>query len=276
MTAVLGLDGTAPIIDAQLALEGAILTVVAAAFAPITIVIARRLFPGRRVFFARWGFSHVVLAAAVHVLLSIVVGATMALASAEDVPIEVQLVASAFVQGAVVALIFYWAHKRDPAGIRSLGLWQGRWGRAALTGVVVYLMCLPGLIGLILTWPWLVTRLGEVYEPQSFVADFQASTGAALWLAVGMAIVVIPLLEEILFRGFLQPLLVQNFRDKGGIVLTSALFAVMHGTSAFLPIFGLSLILGAVMLRTQRIAAVWAIHALHNGLQVALLLSFEN
>ena len=85
-----------------------------------------------------------------------------------------------------------------------------------------------------------------------------------------------PLLEEVLFRGFLQPLLVQNFRDKGGIVLTSALFAVMHGTSAFLPIFGLSLILGAVMLRTQRLTAVWAIHALHNGLQVALLLSLES
>jgi len=39
-----------------------------------------------------------------------------------------------------------------------------------------------------------------------------------------------------------------------------------------MPIFGIALVLGGVMLRTQRLLAVWAIHALHNGLQVAMIL----
>ena len=41
--------------------------------------------------------------------------------------------------------------------------------------------------------------------------------------------------------------------------------------SSFLPIFALSLVLGAVMLRTQRIFAAWAVHAAHNGLMVGML-----
>jgi hypothetical protein len=84
----------------------------------------------------------------------------------------------------------------------------------------------------------------------------------------------LPFVEELFFRGFLQPLLVQNFRDKGGVVLTAAIFGALHGASSFLPIFGLALVLGGVMLRTQRLMAAWAIHALHNGLQIGLILLF--
>ncbi len=63
-------------------------------------------------------------------------------------------------------------------------------------------------------------------------------------------------------------------RDAGRSILcrdTPQGLAALHGPSAFLPIFGLSLVLGAVMLRTQRLVAAWGIHALHNGIQVAAL-----
>ncbi len=80
-----------------------------------------------------------------------------------------------------------------------------------------------------------------------------------------------PLLEEIIFRGFLQPLFVQNFGAIGGIGATSFLFAAVHGGSAFLPIFLLSTMIGAVMLRTQRLTAAWLLHALNNGTMLALM-----
>jgi membrane protease YdiL (CAAX protease family) len=54
-------------------------------------------------------------------------------------------------------------------------------------------------------------------------------------------------------------------------VLTSVLFAGLHGGSAFLPIFGLSLVLGALMLRTGRLASVAVVHALHNGAMLVLV-----
>jgi len=87
-------------------------------------------------------------------------------------------------------------------------------------------------------------------------------------------VAVIPLFEEVMFRGFLQPLLVQNLGDRGGVALTSFVFALLHGASSILPIFGLSLVLGGIMLRTQRLAAPWAVHALHNGLMLVLLFLF--
>jgi membrane protease YdiL (CAAX protease family) len=257
----------------EVALTGAILVAGVAAFAPLTIAIAKRLYPGRIVFFARWGFSHVLLGLFVFLALSLVVAKGLVPDSGEgEPPLELVLTASAFVQGVVVALIAYWAAKRDPEGVRSLGLWPGNWARALGVGLLVYLLFLPGIFGLELCWPWLVTRLGETFEPQSIEAGFLELAGLRLWVAIALAVFVLPLFEEVLFRAFLQPLLVQNFRDYGGVVLTSVIFAGLHGTSAFLPIFGLSLVLGGVMLRTQRLIAVWGIHAAHNGIQVALLL----
>ena len=84
-------------------------------------------------------------------------------------------------------------------------------------------------------------------------------------------IVVLPFFEELIFRGFLQPLLVQNLGDRGGVFLTSLVFALPHGDSAFLPIFGLALLLGSLKLRTQRLSAPFAVHALHNAIVFALL-----
>jgi len=83
---------------------------------------------------------------------------------------------------------------------------------------------------------------------------------------------VVTFFEELIFRGFLQPFLVQNFRDVGGVVLTSLIFALLHGGVAFGPIFALSLLLGGVALRTRRLWASWAMHAAHNGLMLALFL----
>lgn len=256
--------------SARSALAGAILATCGVAFTPVTLALARRFFPRQRVFFARWGFSHVLLAAVLYVVLGAVFSESLDAASA---PLPIQLVAGAAAQGTVCAVVGYWAVKRDPSGARALGLWPGSQLRAVLVGLGSYLSSLPGLLGLALLSPWLVTRLGGSYEPQTYVEGFQHLSGAELWVAVPLAVLVIPLFEEILFRAFLQPLLVKNFRDRGGVVLTAALFAALHGPSAFLVIFGLALLLGGVMLRTQRLAAVWAVHAAHNGLQVALILS---
>jgi membrane protease YdiL (CAAX protease family) len=45
-------------------------------------------------------------------------------------------------------------------------------------------------------------------------------------------------------------------------------FAALHGTEGIVPIFALSLLLGAIMLRTQRLTAAWAVHAAYNALVI--------
>jgi membrane protease YdiL (CAAX protease family) len=248
---------------------GAVLVVVGLSLAPLTILVARRIFPGRNVVFARWGFSHVFG-------VVLVGGGMLGLSQwiwpvrADPLDLQVEFVRMAAVLGAVVALIARFAYRLDPEGWRALGLWRGMHARAVATGGVAYVLSWPTLVGLGFVWPWILGKLGIEFEPQSALEAFHTLPRDRIALIVVLGVVVLPFFEEVLFRAFLQPLLVQNFSEKGGVVLTSLFFAAMHGESAFLPVFGLSVVLGSVMLRTQRLTAVWAVHALNNALAFAL------
>ena len=77
---------------------------------------------------------------------------------------------------------------------------------------------------------------------------------------------------ELLFRGFLLPVLVRYLGTAWGIVGTSLLFGILHGVDFVVPITGLALLLGWVRLRTGRLAAAWTVHALHNGVTVVFLI----
>lgn len=251
---------------------GAVLVATALALAPLTVLAVRRIFPGRTIVFARWGFSHVAQLAILGAGL-----AWLAWLVLPGEPVEeggsplAPLVRAAAILAAACGFIAWAAHRLDPDGLRCLGLRRGRHLSAVVAGVVAYAMSLPGILGLGLLWPWFLVRTGAGFELPEVARTMIALPPQDRPLAIALAVVLMPLLEEIVFRVFLQPLLVQNLSDKLGIVATSLIFAALHGTSAFLPIFGLSLVLGSVMLRTQRLSAVWAIHALHNGLVLAAM-----
>ena len=82
-------------------------------------------------------------------------------------------------------------------------------------------------------------------------------------------VVLVPLLEEVLFRGFLQSALRVALGPVPSIVAASLLFAIVHDIQSALPVFIVGLTLGVIFERTGSIwASGWA-HALFNGLQVA-------
>jgi membrane protease YdiL (CAAX protease family) len=252
---------------------GLLVVVLCAITAPLCIAIARRIFPGRNVVFARWGFSHVAAAFAIGLAALLV---TSLVPRPDDEPVAdpvANLCAGVFVTGLVAAYVARTAEAVEPAGERALGLSAGRVGRAIGVGLFAYVWFVPAILGLYSLWPWLLDRLGEDVEAQDLQRLLPELAGWRLAAFVILAAAVVPLLEEIVFRSFLQPLLVQNLNEPAGVGLTSFVFAALHGTSAFLPIFALSLLLGAVMLRTQRLAAVWAVHALHNGLTLSYVLA---
>ena len=257
-------------IGTTLALAGLVAAVLGLATAPLCAAVVRRLVPGRNVVFVRWGFSHV--------LLAIVTGVTaLAVTTLFPAPAKfdalVEVLRSVVVLGSVAALVAFVAERLDPLGDRSLGLWPGGQLRAVGVALLAYAWFLPAVFGLGFTWPWILERLGESHELQAMLTALPELGTGGLVVFVLCTVVIVPLFEEVVFRGFLQPLLVQNLNDTAGVVMTSLVFAMLHGTSAFLPIFALSLVLGAVMLRTQRLVAVWAVHALHNGVTLALFLA---
>ena len=81
--------------------------------------------------------------------------------------------------------------------------------------------------------------------------------------------------EELLFRGLLQRDLAKVFGVKGGLILASLIFAVMHLTWRSLPelafVFIAGLILGALYWKTKNLALPIIVHGANNVMLVAVL-----
>jgi len=245
----------------------AILLATSLALAPVATHVVRSICRERVVFFARWGFSHLGLA---------LVLAVLAIAAASRFPVEGvvgSLLVMMLILGLVAAYVVAIANRLQPEG------WRALWGRgpgtarAVAAGLATYAMLVPGIFGAQLLWRGLYEAFDWPWVPQEALEAITGLGGPELLAAFVLAVLVQPLLEETLFRGFVQPLLVQNFSDVGGVVLTSVLFASVHGVEHFLPIFCLSLLLGALMLRTRKLASVWFLHGLHNAIALGLVLA---
>ena len=252
---------------------GLVLAASALALAPLIVLIARRIFPGTETAVRRWGFLD-----AGAVLVCIVAALPLAsrlfpIAEGQNplVPALARMACGLGVGCVVAGLI---ARRNEPEGLRALGFPRGRLFDAAVAGVTSYLLFLPGIVGLMLAWTWILRQIDPSAGSQPAVRWALELEPGNRWPAVVLGVLVVPFLEELLFRGFLQPLLVRTLRERAGLVLTALCFALLHGAVAGVPIFALALLLGGVMLRTQRIAATWCVHALHNALVFATLFWF--
>jgi membrane protease YdiL (CAAX protease family) len=156
---------------------------------------------------------------------------------------------------------------------RAFGLWPGHL-RAARQGAIFCLASLPVLD--------MVSRLSErLYRafdvrplPQP-VAELVVRTDSTfiLSLLVVTVVVVAPVFEEILFRGFSYPALKQRLGTWRATVIISAAFGLIHfHAPSLLPLFILSIGLGLVYELTGSLLAPITMHALFNLTNVAFLL----
>ena len=238
------------------------------ALLPVLWVAAARVFPEHQGCFARWGFSHVLVAALV--LLTAMQAATYLPGEGTGALLLHQTLAWL----PAVGYLLWVAVRLDPAGSRALGLDPTRAAAAAALGLLFLLGLLPVLWGAQVAWPALCEWLDIGPPPEDLGRSIAALEGGALWAGLLIAVVVIPFFEELAFRGFLQPLLVQNVGPLAGVVLTSFVFAALHGAYAFGTIFVLSLILGAAMWRTRRLLSPWLVHAVYNAVGLAIWIHF--
>ena len=93
---------------------------------------------------------------------------------------------------------------------------------------------------------------------------------APFLLNVGLAAIVVPVIEELIYRGVGFTLLAQ-FGDVAAIVVTSLAFALAHGILDGLPVFFvIGAALATVRSRTQSIYPCMLMHGLFNAVQVVL------
>ncbi len=164
-----------------------------------------------------------------------------------------------------------WAWARGNPG--TLGLGRRGLSGAWATGSGLWLLCLPLFYGLAMVWQWTLLHWPDVVPTQAWVGYFGDAGGAPLAVAALLGIVVVPFLEEVLFRGLLQPALVSRLGARPGILLGALLFALLHGLASFVPVLALALLLGELRQRTGSLWASYAAHLFHNGLQIAILAS---
>lgn len=248
---------------------GLLLVLSAIAVAPLVSHVARRVHPGRNIVFARHGFSHVAV-----VVLVVLAASALAAPVVERAGggLLAQLLGGAFGFAAGVLYVAHAQARLDPDGWRALGLRPGtNHATAIAVGLGSWLVFLPAFFGLGFAWLW-AARTFELGDPaQPIARDFLALESGERFLPLFMGIAVVPLFEEVLFRAFLQPLLVQNLRERAGVATCAIVFGALHGEAAFLQVTGLAIVLGAVMLRTQSLLATWAVHAAHNAFMFWLM-----
>ena len=119
----------------------------------------------------------------------------------------------------------------------------------------------------------LLAGVGPFARASIAAAAPEAEARLSVAVLLVTSVVGAPLLEELFFRGMLQPLLGRRSVVLG-LVATAALFGIAHGSAApfrAIPTFLHGVVLGAVVLRTGRLRAAVAVHALNNALVVAAM-----
>lgn len=141
------------------------------------------------------------------------------------------------------------------------------WAALLLGGAYPFVAGVSALTGL---------QLGEKAEPQPLIGFFReaaarADYGAIASVAVG-AILLAPVCEEFLFRGYFYPVAKRYAGPWIAAPLTALLFAASHANLASLPaLFVLALALTLAYERTGSLLVPIAMHALFNTATLAVL-----
>ena len=143
--------------------------------------------------------------------------------------------------------------------------------------IYLLLAFIPVLAGVYHYWPVVLRSLNLPTEPQEVVLQVSEMTSFPVILTVGfLVIVLVPISEELLFRGFIYRNLKAFFPGWWPAIMSSLIFAVMHfNWLSLLPLFLLGLWLCLSYEKTGNIFAPIIVHGLFNANTLMLLLLTE-
>ena len=187
---------------------------------------------------------------------------------------DVLLIASAVLYGMVVVAISVFLWSRKIPVCQLFGLLPAQPWEVLKRGARFLAMALP----LVLFSYWLVQRVaGEETEPQELIKYFIDAAQHLNWwrllLSAGMAVLIAPVTEELIFRGYIYGVLRRYLGAVPGLLIASVLFAAIHMNGpAFAPLFVLGVCLTLAYEATGSLLTPMLMHALFNA--VNLLYTF--
>ena len=160
----------------------------------------------------------------------------------------------------------------------SLGLTIRNWKSDVKTGLKHYLIVLPVIIASGFVVDFALRAFGIEPEQQDIINNVLSEDSlGVLAFMVFFGVLAAPIVEELIFRGFLQSA-VRITCDKLQTVLTSGfVFALIHWNAhVFLQIFILGLLLAYLFEITGSLVAPITVHICHNTATLAFLLSYKH
>ena len=117
----------------------------------------------------------------------------------------------------------------------------------------------------------MLTAIGAAEEQEAVTMFREGQDPVALGMMVFAAVIVAPICEEIIFRGYLYPVAKKYAGSTVAALFSALVFAGAHGNvAAMLPLFVFGLVLVAVYEFSGSIWAPIAVHFLFNGTTVVI------
>ena len=158
-------------------------------------------------------------------------------------------------------------------GLRGLGL-----RRAALPWCGLALLLLPLVLGASSLWVSLLSLLGVEPEAQDIAELFLADSPLSVRLGLGLyALLVAPLVEELLLRGLLLPPLARRVGGPLSVGITAVLFGLLHlsDPQSVPPLIILGAALAWLRLRSESLWPSIVLHVANNSAALGVLLLLE-
>lgn len=137
--------------------------------------------------------------------------------------------------------------------------------RQGLIGMVGYFAAI-GPVAFV-WWISLPLRNSESIHPMLKLLGRQPQWDVLIWVVIS-AVIVAPLVEELLYRVVLQSGLRQVLGPIPAIVLSSVLFAALHGWPDALPLLPLALVFGTLYEKFRSYWVIVTVHVLFNATNV--------
>jgi len=186
-----------------------------------------------------------------------------------DDPASVERSAFAGASGLLLALVLF------RGGSDVIASWRPR---CYAKGLALYALFMGGWVPFaMIAYPVIMSRLGHPLTPQPFVAYFdhrEVATAGGLAAVLVVSCLLAPLVEEIVFRGYIQTAMVRVLPASIGVLVTSVLFGLLHGPQYAIPIGLLGLCFGALRERFDSVAVGAVAHMVHNSLTCGVTLVF--
>ncbi len=171
-------------------------------------------------------------------------------------------------------LLLYLFQVRGLNPAELFGLQQVHWRSLAMTaGIFTLIILLTINLVSAATQTWLQGFWPDM-EPQETVKAFQESDGIGFkFLVVLMAVVIAPLAEETMFRGFVYGVL-KRYTDAPFAALASSLmFAIIHlHVGSLLPLWMLAVLFCLAYEITGCLLAPMILHAIFNGVSILAMM----